>query len=525
PNLTLWQDNIVSLKTEGGKISGVATALGLEFKCRRLLLTCGTFLNGKIHVGLTNLPAGRMGDPPALGLSGSLREHGIELGRLKTGTTPRLLKSSIDFTRLQEQRSDEPLPRFSFYGEPPPLPQVSCHLAWTNPRTHEHIRAAFDRSPLFTGVIEGTGARYCPSIEDKVARFPERERHQIFLEPEGLHSGEIYANGVSTSLPLDTQQAMINSVEGLEKAVIVRPGYAIEYDFANPRQLWPTLESRIVPNLWMAGQINGTSGYEEAAAQGLWAALNIAAREKAAEPFLPDRTMAYMAVLIDDLVTLGTEEPYRMFTSRAEHRLLLREDNADVRLSEIGRTIGLLDDDSWKKYCEKTECREKLTSLLISARVRDDSAGDRAASSGGKTVCELLRRPDCDLASIQRVLLAKQPELGQELKKAIDAHPAAARSAETDIKYSGYIEREAALAARSRKLEKTAIPPDMDYSRIPGLSAEAAEKLAAIRPLNLGQAGRISGVTPAAVGCLEIQLHKMGLLKPGAPTRETGNQR
>lgn len=493
-NLRFWQDNVTQIVTGAGRASGVITNLGLKFQARHILLTTGTFLEGLIHIGLQHMPAGRMGDAPSHGLSASLMDLGIKLGRLKTGTTPRILKKSIDFSKLEEQMGDDNPTGFSFHGPGPVLPQVSCHITWTNEKAHEIIRSGFDRSPLFTGVISGTGARYCPSIEDKVARFPDRERHQIFLEPEGLNIGEIYANGISTSLPLDIQQKMINVIAGLENAVMVRPGYAIEYDYANPVQLWSTLQTRAVPGLWFAGQINGTSGYEEAAAQGLWAALNIACEEKEKEPFLPERHQAYMAVLVDDLVTLGTEEPYRMFTSRAEHRLLLREDNAEARLTPIGRQLGLVSDEHWQKF-EREQAR--------SAALREKLESTRLA--GGKTALQTLGAPGSNLANI----LVNDPdlaEIGQTL------HSFSLCKLEADCKYAGYLQRQEALAARSAKMTSVALPADLDYAGVSGLSCEAAEKLARIRPRNLGQAGRISGVTPAAVNCLEIHLHKLGLL-------------
>jgi len=500
PGLDLKQGVVTALRVEGGGVSGVETREGLFFPGHNVVLTTGTFMRGLIHVGLSNYPGGRAGEPPSLGLSDQLRDLGFRVGRLKTGTPARLAATSIDFSRLEEQPGDDPPKPFSFENHRILQRQVPCHITYTNTQTHDLIRGGLDRSPLYSGVIEGVGPRYCPSIEDKVVRFPEKDKHQIFLEPEGLDSGEIYPNGVSTSLPPDVQLAFLRSIPGLERVEIMRPGYAIEYDFVDPVQLYPTLETKQIAGLFHAGQINGTSGYEEAAAQGLMAGINAARRRQDQAPLVLTRDQGYIGVLIDDLVTLGTSEPYRMFTSRAEYRLLLREDNADLRLTPLGRAVGLVAEARWRMFEEKLEALARGRGLLAGEKV-SPADGERLAHLGipelknGQSYAALLRRPEVTID-----LLAELSEPLMQLDSVVR------EQLEIEIKYAGYIERQLEQVERFRNLEEVRIPEAFDYAGLASLSREVVEKLERVRPQTLGQASRISGVTPAAIAILAVLL-------------------
>ena len=514
PNLMIFQQAVEDLIVENDRVVGAVTQMGLKFRAKAVVLTVGTFLDGKIHIGLDNYSGGRAGDPPSIPLSRRLRELPLRVSRLKTGTPPRIDARTIDFSVLGQQNSDNPMPVFSFLGDASQHPrQMPCYITHTNEKTHDVIRNNLDRSPMYAGVIEGIGPRYCPSIEDKVMRFADRNQHQIFLEPEGLTSNEIYPNGISTSLPFDVQMQIVRSMQGMENARIVRPGYAIEYDFFDPRDLKPTLESKFIQGLFFAGQINGTTGYEEAAAQGMLAGLNAARLSAEKEGWAPRRDQAYLGVLVDDLCTLGTKEPYRMFTSRAEYRLMLREDNADLRLTEIGRELGLVDDERWARFNEKLERieqeRQRLKSTWVNplaesaAEVNAHLATPLSREASGE---DLLRRPDMTYAQLTS-LSAFAPALD-------DAQ--AAEQVEIQVKYEGYIARQQEEIERQQRNENTLLPATLDYRQVSGLSNEVIAKLNDHKPVSIGQASRISGVTPAAISILLVWLKKQGMLRRSA---------
>ena len=514
-NLTLFQAAVDDLQVRGDEVQGVVTQMGLEFNARKVVLTAGTFLDGKIHVGLNNYAGGRAGDPAAVTLSARLKELKLPQGRLKTGTPPRIDGRTIDFSVMLEQPGDlDPLPVFSYLGRPEQHPkQVSCWISHTNEKTHDIIRGGLDRSPMYTGVIEGVGPRYCPSIEDKIHRFASRNSHQIFLEPEGLTTNEFYPNGISTSLPFDVQWDLVRSIRGMESAVILRPGYAIEYDFFDPRQLRHSLETRAISGLYFAGQINGTTGYEEAAAQGMLAGINAGLAARGKEPWVPKRSEAYIGVLVDDLITRGVQEPYRMFTSRAEYRLSLREDNADLRLTEIGRALGLVDDYRWDIFCRKQEAVSRETSRLQDIWIGPKHDSAKAVSgllgqdlSHECTLTDILRRPGVSYQAITTL------SDGMWSPGVLDEDSGLARQiadqVEISVKYQGYIDRQAAEIARQEHNESFPLSESLDYSQVVGLSKEVQQKLNLHKPETLGQAGRISGVTPAALSLLLVHLKK-----------------